>query len=123
MIQNIFSVSRLVEARRRALRRGVWFRLLGREERSIVDLTIRCVDRVRSVKLAKIVTAIVIKLKLAMESTLKRLVRTVGRSMAQKLSQIAQGWGNPSAVWWAEDPGFFQFLAIVHMNMPQMFLT
>lgn len=123
MIQNIIFVSRLVEARRRALRRGIWFRLLGREERSIMNLTIRCVDRVRSAKLAKIVTAITVKLNLAMESTLKRLVRTVGRLMAQKLSQIAQGLGNHSAVLWAEDLGFVQFLAVMHMNTPQMFLV
>jgi len=119
VIQDIISVGRLVEARRRALRRGVWFRFLGGEERSIVDLTIRCVDRVRSATLARIVTAIVIKLKLAMESTVKRLMRTVGHSMAQRVSQIAQGWGNRYAGEWVWDLGFAQYLAIMQMNTPE----
>ena len=118
VLKDIISVGRLVKERRRALRKRVWFKALSRDERSIVDLTIRCVDRVRSARLAKIVTAILIKLKLATESTVKRLVRTVGRSMAQKVSRIAQGWGNRSAAEWPEDRGFIQYLAIMSLNKP-----
>jgi len=121
VIQDIISVGRLVEARRRALRGGTWFRVLDRVERAIIGLTIKCVDRIRSPVLARIVTATLIKLRLATESQVRRMVRTLGRSMAQKVSRIARGWGNRSARQWAEDRGFIQFLAILEINASPAF--
>jgi len=85
-------------------------------ERAVVSLTIRCVDRIRSVKLAIIVKAIVDKLNDAVKGGVERLMETVGRLLAQKLSGIAVGWGNKSAENWMEDRGFIQFLAVSHMN-------
>jgi len=121
MFGDILSVGRLVEARRTALRCGVWFRVLNRIERGILDLTVRCVDRIRSARLAKVVTAILIKLKLAMESAVERMVRVVGRSLAQKISNIALSWGNVSASQWAEDSAFARYLAVTQMNTPRLF--
>jgi len=121
VIQDIISVGKLAEARRRAMRRGAWFRVLDRAERAIIGLTIRCVDRIRSPMLAKIVTATLIKLKLATESHVKRLVRTVGPSLARKVSGIAREWGNRSAKEWAWDPGFTQFLVVMRINTLRMF--
>ena len=115
------AVGQLVEIQRRAMRRRVWFKALDRAERAIVTLTIRCVDRIRSQKLAEIVKAIVAKLREAMKGRVKRLMEKVGRQLAQKLSQIAKDWGNVLAVQWAEDPGFVQYLAIMHMNTPRTF--
>ena len=120
-LDGVLSVGRLAEARKAALRRGVWFRALNRVERGVLDLTIRCVDNIRSAKLATIVTAIMNKLELAMESMVERTVRTVGRSLAQKGSRIALSWGNRSAFQWAEDPGFARYLAITQMNTPRLF--
>jgi len=118
VLRDIISVGRLVKERRRALRKRVWFKALSRDERSIVSLTIRCVDWVQSAVLARIVMAILIKLKAAMESPVKRMVRTLGRSMAQRVSRIAQAWGNKCASQWAWDPGFIQYLAVMKMNTP-----
>ena len=115
------SVGRLVEARRVALRRGAWFRVLNRVERGILDLTVRCVDRIRSARLAKVVTAILIKLKLATENAVERMVRVVGHSSALKVSSIAVSWGNLSASQWAEDSAFVRYLAITQMNTPRLF--
>lgn len=109
-------VDKLVEIRRKAMRRRMWFRVLDRAERAIVSLTIQCVKRIQSPKLAKIVTTIVAKLRQAMKSRVKQLVETVGRSLAQKLSRIAQAWGNKCAILWVKDPGFIQFLAVTQMN-------
>jgi hypothetical protein len=118
---DIISVGRLFEARKVALRCGVWFRALDRAERGILDLTIRCLDTIRSARLAKVVTAILIKLKLAVESTVERMVRVVGRSLAQKVSSLALSWGNRSASQWAEDAGFARYLAITQMNTHRLF--
>ena len=106
----------LAKMKTKALRRGVWFKVLTRIERALVDLTIRFVKRIRSHFLAKVVTNIVEKLLDAMESKVSRLMREVGPVLAQKLSGIAQNWGNNSAVSWIADPGFRQYLTVMYIN-------
>jgi hypothetical protein len=105
------SVGKLAEAKRAAFRRGVWFRVLNRVERGVIDLTMRYVDNVKSATLAKVLTAIMEKLQQATESMVDRLVRTVGVLLAQKASGIAVSWGNLSASEWANDRGFARYLA------------
>jgi len=87
----------------------------------LMNLVIRVVDRVRSLILAKLLNSAVKKLLEAMESEVVCMMRTVGRQLAQKLSKIAESWGNESAVGWAEEPGFIQYLAVSCMNTPAMF--
>ncbi len=111
----------LVKVKTKALRRGVWFRVLSRVERGLVDLAVRLVERVRSFVLARSLSLVVKKLLDAMESEVARHMRTVGRPLAQQLSLIAQNWGNKSAVEWAADLGFVKFLTICHMNTSDMF--
>jgi hypothetical protein len=115
--------SELAGIKARALRRGVWFRVLTRGERVQIDLTIRVVKRIRSFFLARVVAPIVVKLLDAMESKVTRLMREVGPALAQKLSRIAQNWGNSSAVSWIADPGFGRYLTVMYMNTPCVFKT
>ena len=115
-LSSFLSVGRLAEARKLALRRRVWFKVLDRVERGIIDLTVKCVVCIKSGKLAKLVTAIMGKLQSAMESTGERLVRTIGVSLAGKLSGVAVGWGNVSAKGWASDLSFVAFLVAMHVG-------
>jgi hypothetical protein len=110
------SVRMLAQARKFALRRGVWFRALNRVERAIIDLTLQCVDTIKSGKLAKLLTAIMDKLQSTMESIVDRLVRTIGVALAEKISCTAVGWGNVSAKSWASDWSFAVFLAVASTN-------
>ena len=109
--ESLISFKGITEARKLALRNGAWFRTLNRVERGIIDLTVRYVDNVKSAKLAKLLTVIIQKLKLATENMTERLVRTVGISLAKKISFIAVSWGNVSATKWAEDRAFARYLA------------
>jgi hypothetical protein len=102
----------LAKLRLRAIRCGVWFRDLRDVERKLLDLTIAVVERVRSVRLAKVVAGIVERLLLAVEGGLSRLMRVRGRGLAERLSRVAQSWGNKSAVHWATDLGFIEYLAV-----------
>jgi len=111
----------LAEIRNKALRHGAWFRVLDRTERAILSLTIRCVKRIKSPRLAEIVRAILSKLRDAMKGRVERIMETTGRQLAQKLSQVARSWGNRSAQGWAEDPNFMKYLTIMLMNTPAMF--
>ncbi len=113
----------LVRIRARALRRGVWFRVLTRAERVQIDLTIRVVKRIRSLFLARIVALVVEKLLDAMESKVTRLMREVGPVLARELSRTAQKWGNKSAFNWTSDPGFRRYLVVMYVNTPSIFKT
>jgi hypothetical protein len=81
----------------------------------LLDLTIRVVEKVRSFMLAKLVSRIVDKLLEAMESRVYRLMRTEGRSLAEKLSKIGQAWGNRAAESWVKDRGFIQYLTVSNL--------
>jgi hypothetical protein len=76
------------------------------------------VHRIRSPLLAQVLEAIVVKLQAALESRVGRLVRSVGASMARRLSEIAQRWGHRSAAAWSHDTQFAQFLAVMCMHSP-----
>jgi len=106
----------LAKLKLKALRRGIWFKDLKREERKLLELTMRVVEKVRSFLLAKLVSRIVGKLCEAMESRVIRLMRTEGRSLAEKISKMAQVWGNKTAKSWARDRGFIQFLTVSNLS-------
>jgi len=106
------SISCLAKIKRTALRRGIWFKTLNHLERSLIDLTTKYVDNIKSAKLANVLTAIIQKLSQHLENTLQRLVRTIGLPLAKKISEIAIRLGNISANSWAEDIFFAKYLAM-----------
>jgi hypothetical protein len=107
----------LVKMKLKAMRRGVWFRDLKQSERKLLDLTISVVERVRSFLLAKLVSQLIDKLCEAMESRVFRLMRTEGRSLAQKVANIGEAWGNRMAKSWAIDRGFMQYLVVTRLEV------
>jgi galactitol-specific phosphotransferase system IIC component len=113
--------AQLMKLRLKAMRAGVWFRVLPRIDRVLVDLTIRVASSIRSVTLAKNILVVVRKLEGLLESSLSRALREVGFPLAQKLSLVAQKWGNASAGNWASDSSFAFFLAVLHINNPKTF--
>jgi hypothetical protein len=112
------SVKKLAEIKKGALKHRVWYKTLNRIERGIIDLTVRYVDCIKSTKLAKVVTAIIEKLQLTMETLAEKLVRTVGLPLAQKISSIAVSWGNHLAKLWAQDRAFARFLVVNFAKTP-----
>jgi len=106
----------LAKMRLKAVRRGCWYRDLKQNERMLLDLTIRVVEKVHSFMLAKIVSRLVSRLCEAMESRIVRLIRTEGREMAKRLSDVGQSLGCKSAKFWAGDCGFMQFLVVCNLG-------
>jgi len=113
--------SEIVKMRAKAIRRGIWFRVLTRAERAYIELIIKVLNEVRSHFLAKVLTSIIRRLLNALEIKVALDVRKVGHLLAQKFSRIAQSWGNVSAGQWVKDRGFIQYLAVTYMNTPAMF--
>lgn len=111
----------LIILKSRALKRGAWFRTLGRVERALVDVAIRIVRHVRSPVLYKALISVVKKLENILEDRISCAVRTVGFPCAQRLSLLAQKWGNKPAKEWMSDLSFARFIAIMHINTPALF--
>jgi len=105
-----------MKARARALRQRFWFKALSRAERSIVDLTIRCVERVRSRVLTRIVSQIVAKILKILKPSLLETAMRVGREIADEVCEIAEKWGNMSASRWKHDLRFIRFLGVNTVN-------
>ena len=97
---------KLAGLKTRALRKRVWFRVLDRVERGLLDLTIRWVDNVRSGRLTETLLRILVKLAWAMEQGLSRVL-VVGRELALRASVLAVSWGNVNAYSWRSDRGFW----------------
>jgi hypothetical protein len=113
--------TQLIKLKLRAIRAGVWFKALPRIDRALVDLTIKVASSVRSTTLARNILAVTRKLEGLLESSLLRAFRGTAHQLAQKLSIVAQKWGNTSAKLWASDVSFIRFLAAMHINEPKSF--
>lgn len=100
----------------RALRRRVWFRELTKMERSVMELTIRYVQRIRSERLALVIGRISCKILKAFRSKFLERVKTVGINLVERISEIAVSWGYAEALCWKHDPGFIRFLGITTIN-------
>ena len=121
---NFIDKAQLVKLKLKAMRAGVWFKALRRIDRVLIDLTIKVVRyTVRSVALVKSIRAVMGKLEGLLESGLSRVIREVGFPLAQKVSSLAQKWGNTSANEWSSDSSFVNFLAVMHINEPKTFRT
>lgn len=119
--QDALTRGKLVNVRAKAIRRGIWFRVLTRAERAYIELTIKVVNGVRSHFLAKVLTSILTRLLNTSKIKVALDVGKVGHLLAQRLSRIAQNWGNRSASRWVKDQGFIQYLAVTYMNTPATF--
>ena len=95
----------------RALRRRSWYSL-SRLERSVVELTIRYVDRIRSARLSLVISRIVCKILKALRSPFLQRAEQVGYDLAERFSRIAVGWGYAKASEWKQDQGFIRYLGI-----------
>ena len=102
----------------KALRRGVWFRVTSRLERGIVDLTIRCVERIRSPLLARIVSEIIRKIMRTLESGFVKMAEKIGAEIADRICRIAAAWGNKTASNWKKDLSFVRFLGVNAIDDP-----
>ena len=100
----------------RALRRRVWFKVTSRLERGIVDLTIRCVERIRSPVLAGIISEIIRKILRTLENGFLKMAEKVGAVIAERVCGFALAWGNRTASSWKHNPGFVRFLGISAVN-------
>lgn len=107
----------LISIRSKALRKRVWFKALNESERALVNLSIRVVEVVRSETLSKVLAIAVGKLREIMKGLMDR-AREIGQPLAEKLSMLAQAWGNPGAWSWAKDEFYAIYLGLSALSRP-----
>ena len=110
----------LVSIRLKALRKKIWFKVLDRAERALIDLTIRVVDVVKSSRLAKVLSIPIGKLREAMKGLMDK-AREIGRPLAENFSKIAQAWGNLEARSWTNNEFYAIYLGLSVLNKPVWF--
>ncbi len=113
---NFIGKAQLVKLRSKAIRAGLWFRTLSRLDRVLIDLTIKTTNNVHSAFLASRLLLVAGKLEGLLESRLMRATREFGLTMANKLSLLAQKWGNKAAREWAGDEKFARYWAMTKLN-------
>jgi hypothetical protein len=109
-------VVRVLETlRKKALRRGLWFKTLSSVERGIVDLCIKVKRNldVKSVTLLRVLTEIVKKIAQVLKSSSHVESWIKGFKMAFQASQLAVSWGYKEACTWAQDLNYITYLAKV----------
>jgi len=112
----VFDMRDLSRLKLRAVRSGVWFRVLKRIDRVLLDLTLRVCDTVRGRALARSLCAVVAKLENALENRMSHVIETVGFQLALRTSLVAQRLGNVSARNCGKDVSFASFLAVMYIN-------
>jgi len=107
----------LAKIKSRAMRTKVWFRALSRVERAILNLTIRCVERVQSRVLAGTISVIINKILQSLEEAFLQRAERIGRSIAETLCEICEKWGNKASLSWRRDKSFITFLGVTALNV------
>jgi len=105
-----------MKVKSKAVKSRLWYEALSRAERAIIDLTIKCVEKVRSPILAKAITKILGKIMKTLEKGFREKAQEIGRDLAQRLSKVAEKWGNRRAPNWKSDKKFIEFLGVTALN-------
>jgi len=98
------------------MRTRVWFRALSKVERAIVNLTIKCVDKIRSMMLAGTISAIVAKILQCLEESFTTRADKVGHEIVERLCSIGEGWATKTFYAWKRDKAFIRFLGVNALN-------
>jgi hypothetical protein len=112
----MFSTAVLRDVKLKALRKRVWFKL-SMEERSIIDLTIKYVRKVKSKVLNNILTKIVIKI-LSLTEDLFLKAMSIGFEVAKRYVGQALRLGYVKALSWLRDEAYIFHLGISWINTP-----
>ena len=111
--------SLLIKIKHKALRLKIWYKL-NNIERAIIDLTIKCVNKVKSIKLKNIILNILNKIKEAIENDFLNKIYENGLKEIIKIVKIANSWGNKESLNWIKDKSFIFYLGIKNIHIPNI---
>ena len=111
----MFTSEFILSMKRKALRRGLWYHTLDHDERSILSLTARVVERVESALLGAILVKILKKLRDVLNNQLVNRLE-YGIKRAWEIAAQAVAWGYNDAESWATDNDFINYLTLLDVN-------
>jgi hypothetical protein len=114
----MFTREILVEARRRALRRGVWFKALDGVERGILSLASQIINTVRSSVLSVQLVKIIAKIRDACKSGFIKHLEQFGMTRVRVIQAQAFSFGYEGAKMLSNDFDFVRYLAFLDFNQP-----
>jgi hypothetical protein len=109
----------LLKIKRKAIRLKVWYKL-NNIERAIIDLTIKCVNKIKSIKLKNVILKILNKIKEAIENDFLNKIYENGLKEIVKIIKIAYSWGNKNSLEWIKDKSFIFYLGIKNIYTPNI---
>ena len=109
----------LLKIKRKALRLKIWYKL-NNIERAIIDLTIKCVNKIKSIKLKNVILKILNKIKEAIENDFLNKIYENGLKEIIKIIKIAYSWGNKNSLEWIKDKNFIFYLGIKNIYTPNI---
>ena len=118
MIAVMYTRSFLSDVRRKALRKGVWYKALDTLERGIISLACRVIDRVESVVLGVEIVKIMKKLVDSMKSDFVRRVEQYGLFKAKEIAKQVYQWDNSYSSMWSKNIDFARYVTLIEYNWP-----
>ena len=112
----MFTSDFLISVKRKALRKGVWYRSLTEIERGILSLTAQVVERVDSEVLGVELVKIIAKLRDDFKGEFVKRMETFGFRRIKEIVGMARLWGNDVAGLWGRDVGFVRYLTAMSLN-------
>jgi len=109
----------LLKIKRKAIRLKAWYKL-NNIERAIIDLTIKCVNKIKSIKLKNIILKILNKIKEIFENDFLNKIYENGLKEIVKIIKIAYSWGNKNSLNWIKDKSFIFYLGIKNIYIPNI---
>ncbi len=83
---------------------------------ALINITIRTIDNVRSMKLIRVLNSILNKMKNSFSNKIYNFVVEKGLKLVSNLRFLAQKWGNNSAKKWIGEISFAKLLAVIQIN-------
>ena len=118
MIAVMYTRSFLSDVRRKALRKGVWYKALDSLERGLISLACRVIDRVESVVLGREIVKIMRKLVDSMKSGFVRRIEEYGYFKAREIVDQVNCWDQSYSPNWSLKIDFVRYLALIEYNWP-----
>jgi hypothetical protein len=113
--------SLLIRIKHKAIRLKIWYKL-NNIERTIIDLTIKCVNKIKSIKLKNVILKILNKIKEAIENDFLNKIYENGLKEIIKIIKIAYSWGNKNSLKWIKDKDFIFYLGIKNIYIPNIWI-
>ncbi len=122
-LENKINKKKLLNLKKKAIKRKVWFEKLSNMERSLINLTIKYVEEIKSKILYKTLKIIIEKIKKCLGPTFKEKTILKGQETAEKIAEIASYLKIKTFKKWIKGKTYITWLGTTLLNTPPSLKT